>query len=73
MIRAESMEELLGKMKTLKFRNEEEWPAYELKEDKNSCIWHNMGMPNKSGMDPYIVLQTGVGSTPIFSGGCLCW
>ena len=32
-ISTKSMEELLGKMNTLKFRDGKEWPAYELEED----------------------------------------
>ena len=38
MISVGSMEELLGKINTLKFRDGEEWPAYELEEGKNSGI-----------------------------------
>ena len=73
MISAESLEELLGIINTLKFRNLEEWPVYEPDESKISDIWHLYGTPNKSGMDPYSGLQTGVGSNVIFCSGCLCW
>ena len=38
MIRAESLQELLGKMNTVKCRNGEEWPAYEPEKDKHYSI-----------------------------------
>ena len=73
MISAGSMEELLGKINTLKFRDEEEWSTYLLEEGKHSGFGINMGLPNTSGIDPCSVLQTGVRGRAIFRGGCLCW
>ena len=40
MISAGSMEELLGKINALKFRDGEEWSAYVLEEGKQSGFWH---------------------------------
>ena len=73
MIRAESMQELLGKMNTLKCRNGEEWPAYELEKDKKfwylTSIWvHRINLEWIA-----VVSCRHVGSNAIFSGGCLCW
>ena len=71
MISAGSMEELLGKINTLTFRDGKEWCAYVLEEGKQSGFGINMGLPYTSGIDPCSVCQTWVRSRAIFCGGCL--
>ena len=76
MICAESIQELLGKMNTLKCRNaemEKNGLRMNLRKTNILAFDINMGLPNKPGMDPCSVLQTGLGGNAIFSGGCLCW
>ena len=73
MISAGSMEELLEKINTLKFRDGEESSTYVLEEGKHSGFGINIGLPNTSGIDPCSVLQTGVRRREIFCGGFLCW
>ena len=70
MISAESMEELLVKLKTWK-TNGEEGP--EMGKTKIMVSGMDLDLLKKSGKDPCNVCQKGVGSNAIFCGGCLCW
>ena len=73
MISVGSLTELLGKINTLKFRDGEDGLHMNLRKGKILVFGIIMGLTNKSGMDSYSVLQTGVSSRAIFCGGSLCW
>ena len=69
MISAESMEELLEKMNTLKIRVGEEGLLINLGKTHIQVSGINLGLLKKSGLGSCSVFQTGVGSNAIFCGG----
>ena len=70
---AESMEELLEKLKTLKSEMEKKGLRVNMGKTKIMVSGMNLDLLKKSGKDPCGVCQKGVGSNAIFCGGCLCW
>ena len=73
MISAESMEELLVKLKTWKSEMEKKGLHVNMGKTKIMASGMNLDLLKKSAKDPCGVCQTGVGSNSIFCGGCLCW
>ena len=73
MISAESMEELLVKLKTWKSEMEKKGLRVNMGKTKIMASGMNLDLLKKSGKDPCGVCQTGVGSNSIFCGGCLWW
>ena len=73
MISAESMEELLVKLKTWKTEMEKKGLRVNMGKTKIMVSGLNLDLLKKSGKDPCGVCQKGVGSNAIFCGGCLCW
>ena len=73
MISAESMEELLVKLKTWKAEMERKGLQVNMGKTKIMVSGPNLDLLKKSGKDPCGVCQTGVGRNAIFCGGCLSW
>ena len=73
MISAESMEELLVKLKTWKAEMERKGLRVNMGKTKIMVSGPNLDLLKKSGKDPCGVCQTGVGRNAIFCGGCLSW
>ena len=73
MISAESMEELLVKLKTSKTEMEKKGLRVNMGKTKITVSGMDLDLLKKSGKDPCGVCQKGVGSNAIFCGGCLCW
>ena len=73
MISAESMEELLVKLKTWKTEMEKKGLRVNMGKTKIMVSGMDLDLLKKSGKDPCGVCQKGVGSNAIFCGGCLCW
>ena len=73
MISAESMEELLVKLKTWKTEMDKKCLRVNMEKTKIMVSGMNLYLLKKSGKDPCGVCQKGVGSNAIFCGGCLCW
>ena len=73
MISAESMEELLVKLKTWKTEMEKKGLRVNMGKTKIMVSGVDLDLLKKSGNDPCGVCQKGVGSNAIFCGGCLCW
>ena len=73
MISAESMEELLVKLKTWKTEMEKKGMRVNIGKTKIMVSGMDLDLLKKSGKDPCGVCQKGVGSNAIFCGGCLCW
>ena len=73
MISAESMEELLVKLKTWKTEMEKKDLIVNIGKTKIMVSGMDLDLLKKSGKDPCGVCQKGVGSNAIFCGGCLCW
>ena len=73
MISAESMEELLVKLKTWKSEMEKKGLRVNMGKTKIMASGMNLDLLKKSGKDSCGVCQTGVGSNSIFCGGCLWW
>ena len=73
MISAESMEELLVKLKAWKSEMEKKGMRVNMEKTKTIVSGINLDLPEKSGKDSCGVCLTGVGSNSIFCGGCLCW
>ena len=71
MISAESMEELLVKLKTWKSEMEKKGLCVNMGKTKIMVFGMNLDLLKKSGKDPCGVCQTGVGSNSVFCGGCL--
>ena len=73
MISAESMEELLVKLKT--WKTEMEMKGLRVNMGKTNLLVSGMDLDllKKSGKDPCSVCQKGVGSNAIFCGGCSSW
>ena len=72
MISAESMEELLVKLKTWKSQMENKGLWVNLGQTKIMVSGINLDLLKKSGIGPCGICQTGVGSNAIFCGGSLC-
>ena len=72
-ISAESMEELLVKLKSWKSEMEKKGLRVNMGMTKIMVPGMNLDLLKKPGKDPYGVCQKGVGSNAIFCGGCLCW
>ena len=70
MISAESMEELLVKLKTWKSEMEKKGLCVNMGKTKIMASGMNLDRLKKSGKEPCGVCQTGVGSNSIFCGGC---
>ena len=73
MISADSMEELLVKLKTWKTEMEKKGLRVNMGKTKIMVSGMDLDLLKKSGKDPCGVCQKGVGSNAIFCGGCLCW
>ena len=73
LISAESMEELLVKLKTWKAEMERKGLRVNMGKTKIMVSGPNLDLLKKSGKDPCGVCQTGVGRNAIFCGGCLSW
>ena len=73
MISAESMEELLVKLKTWKAEMERKGLRVNMEKTKIMVSGPNLDLLTKSGKDPRGVCQTSVGRNAIFCGGCLSW
>ena len=73
MISAESMEEVLVKLKTWKTEMEKKGLRVNMVKTKKMVSGMDLDLLKKSGKDPCGVCQKGVGSNAIFCGGCLCW
>ena len=72
-ISAESMEELLVKLKTWKTEMERKDLRVNMGKTKIMVSGPNLDLLKKSGKDPCGFCQTGVGRNAIFCGGCLSW
>ena len=73
MISAESIQELMVKMKTWKAEMERKDLRMNMGKTKIMVSSPNLDLLKKSGKDPCGVCQTCVGSIAIFCGGCLSW
>ena len=73
MISADSMEELLVKLKTWKTETEKKGLRVNMGKTKIMVSGMDLDLLKKSGKDPCGVCQKGVSSNAIFCGGCLCW
>ena len=73
MISAESMEELLIKLKTWNSELEKKGLRVNIGKTEIMVSGMDLDLLKKSGKDPCGVCQKGVGSNAIFCGGCLCW
>ena len=73
MISADSMEELLVKLKTWTTEMEKKGLRVNMGKTKIMVSGMDLDLLKKSGKDPCGVCQKGVGSNAIFCGGCLCW
>ena len=72
MICAETMEELLVKLKTWKFEMEKKGLRVNMGKTKIMVSGIDLDLLKKSGKDPCGVCQKGIGTNAIFCGGCLC-
>ena len=73
MISAESMEELLVKLKTWITEMEKKGLRVNMGKTKIMVSGMDLDLLKKSGKDPCGACQKGEGSNAIFCGGCLCW
>ena len=73
MISAESMEELLVKLKTWKTEMEKKGLRVNMGKTKIMVSGMDLDLLKKPGKDHCSVCQKGVGSNAIFCGGCFCW
>ena len=73
MISAESMEELLVKLKTWKTEMEKKGLRVNMGKTKIMVSGMDLDLLKKSGKDPCGVCQKGVGSNANFCCCCLCW
>ena len=73
MISAESMEELLVKLKTWKLEMEKKGLRVNMGKTKIMVSGTDLDLLKKSGKDPCGVCQKGLGSIAIFCGGSMCW
>ena len=70
---AESMEELLVKLKTWKTEMGKKGLRVNMGKTKIMVSGMDLDLLKKSGKDPCGVYKKRVGSNAIFCGGCLCW
>ena len=73
MISAESMEELLVKLKTWKTEMEKKGLRVNMGKTKIIVSGMDLDLLKKSGKEPFGLCHNGVGSNAFFCGGCLCW